>query len=171
VEVVEYLWNNASEGQLLNLEGWNQVVAHYFTKVSDIPGDSSFSVVSNRYWILDVSKEGSKIQVSVETVELGRIDSRLRFVAAPKSHSYPQFYLYYLVFGPTPMRTYGPDGKTLIEEKMTGPNRWKIEGSLGYRWTTVNTALRYVTEARDTSRDPAIKKNADQTLAVLRRHH
>ena len=169
VEVVENLWHFASAGELLDAQGWTQAVSGFFTKPGNAPRD--FGVVANRYWISAMSREGGKIEITVESAELGRIDSQLRFTATPSPHGNPHFYIYRLVFGPTPMRMYGPDGKTLIEEKMTGPNRWRIEGSLGYRWTTVNTAIRYVSDALDNSKDPAAKKNAEQTLAVLRLHH
>jgi hypothetical protein len=170
VEVVENLWNFASTGRLLNSESWTQASSGYFTKPSNAAGASSVRVVSNRYGISSVSREGDKVEITVQSEELGRIDSELRFIPTPSSNGNPDFYVYRLLFGPTPLRWYGPDGKTLVKETMTGPNRWRIEGSLGYRWTTLNTAIRYVLDERDKSKDPVITKNAEETLVMLRNH-
>jgi hypothetical protein len=48
---------------------------------------------------------------------------------------------------------------------------WKVKGSPGDPWTTVNTAIRYALEMREKATHPAIKKNADQTIAKLLRLH
>lgn len=167
VLVVENLWNYASSGELLNPEGWTHVMNQFFTQPSPVPRD--LTVVVNRYWISNASRKDDKIEITVESAELGQIDSQLRFVATPSQNGNPNFYMYRLVFAPTPMRWYGPDGKTLTKETMTGPKLWKIEGPLGYRWTTLNTAIRYVSEARDNSNDPVGKRNAEKTLDVLRK--
>ena len=168
VLVVENLWNYASSGELLTPEGWTHVMNQFFTQPSPVPRD--FTVVVNRYWVSNASRKDDKIEITVESSELGRIDSQLRFVVTPSPNGNPNFYMYRLVFAPTPMRWYEPDGKTLIKETMSGPNRWRIEGSPGYRWTTVNTAIRYVSEARDNSKDPVVKRNAEKTLDVLRKY-
>lgn len=63
----------------------------------------------------------------------------------------------------------GPRGGSPKEE--TGPERWLIDGSDTTEWTTVEAAIRYVTEMRDHATDPLIKKNADRTLAMLNRIH
>jgi hypothetical protein len=167
VEVVENLWHFASAGELLNSEGWTHAVSGFFTKPGHTPRD--FRVVANRYGISNISRKGDSVEIAIQSEELGKIDSKLRFITTPTSHMNPDFYIYDLIFGPTPARWYGPDGKTLINETMTGPSRWRIEGSLAYRWTTVNTAVRYVSEARDKSKD-IVKDNAEKTLGVLRKY-
>jgi hypothetical protein len=35
------------------------------------------------------------------------------------------------------------------------------------RWTTINKALKYVAQMRDSSSDPVIKKNAEKTIKIL----
>ena len=49
----------------------------------------------------------------------------------------------------------------------TSPSRWLISDPNDTLMLTVRTATRYVTEARDKSKDPVLKKNADETLAKL----
>jgi hypothetical protein len=51
------------------------------------------------------------------------------------------------------------------------PAAWKIEGPLPEPLVTVDKAIRYLTELRDKSPDPVIKKNADHTLAKLKSLH
>ena len=171
VLVVEALWNRAAAGDLLTQQGWADATsAGSFTETSDPPKGGSFLVVANRYWITNISREGDKILVPVETAELGRVDSAMRFVAT--RHENPDFYAYRLVYGPTPMAMWTSDGKQLLKQTvtMTGPNRWRIEGSLRYRWTTLNTAIRYVMDTRDKSTDPSLRANAEKTVEMLRKY-
>jgi hypothetical protein len=63
---------------------------------------------------------------------------------------------------------YGPDGETVVRE-MIGPAVWQIEDSPKTTWTTVNTAIRYVLEARSKTSDPILKRNADEIIAKLLR--
>jgi hypothetical protein len=55
-------------------------------------------------------------------------------------------------------------------KESTGPLNWEIEGPQTWRWSTVETALRYVTEMSAKSTDPAVKQNAEKTIAILKRH-
>jgi len=43
-----------------------------------------------------------------------------------------------------------------------------IAESPSEQWITVSTAIRYVTEMRDKTSDPAMKQNANATLAKLK---
>jgi hypothetical protein len=65
---------------------------------------------------------------------------------------------------------YASDGKTLIEKKPSYP-AWQFTDPVGWRWTTVNTAIRYTMEMRAKTSDPEIKKNADKTIGTLMRYH
>jgi len=55
-------------------------------------------------------------------------------------------------------------------KEVSGAREWRIEETDAAIWLTVETAIRYVTQMRDQSNDPVIKRNADRTLAVLARH-
>jgi len=45
----------------------------------------------------------------------------------------------------------------------------KIESPRMARWTTVDRALEYVAMMREKTDNPAIKKNADMTIAALKK--
>jgi hypothetical protein len=61
-------------------------------------------------------------------------------------------------------------GSTSAAGKTASP-QWKIEEPARVLWLNRETAIRYVAEMRDRTRDPLIKKNADRSLAALRRQH
>jgi hypothetical protein len=105
----------------------------------------------------------------VETgyIDMGKIDSSLRYTP-PKTEFVETGFLYHLVA--VPAYSNGSDGK-LVDKKPIGSRLWQIQGSPRPPWTTVNTAIRYVLEMRNKTTDPAIKKNADQTLAELMKLH
>jgi hypothetical protein len=99
--------------------------------------------------------------------DMGKIDSELRYTPSQKTEFMKMAFRYHMVAVPAYLGIYGPDGKTLVEKRPVGYRVWKIEGSPGTPWTTVNTAIRYVLEVREKTTDPAVKKNGDQTLATL----
>jgi DUF1680 family protein len=61
----------------------------------------------------------------------------------------------------------GKNGETIRE--VTGPWEWKIEEPRIARWSTLDRAIEYVALMRDKTDDPIIKKNADKTIATLKR--
>jgi hypothetical protein len=67
---------------------------------------------------------------------------------------------------------YGPDGKTKVGDRVIpGTHVWMIYGSLDQPWTTVNTAIRYVLEKRDKTKDSELINNANRTLDILKTLH
>ena len=58
-------------------------------------------------------------------------------------------------------------------KEVTCAPEWRIEKPQPQVRPMVNlaTAIRYVTEVRDKTKDPVVKKNADQTLAKLKKLH
>jgi hypothetical protein len=60
-------------------------------------------------------------------------------------------------------------GSGEISRQAGGPGQWRIEGPVPEPHLTVDTAIRYVAELRASVKDPAIRRNADNTLAALKR--
>jgi len=164
-KVVEKYWEMGVRGELLSSAGW-KAASSYFTKPNPDPKDKSFDVYSNFYGITGISSEAGQADVQMEFIDGGRIDSNLRYSPPTKTAAFKTAFDFHLVQAPAYMRMFGPDGKTEVEKKQIG-YAWKIDAMESRPWTTVNTAIRYVLEMRNKTTDPAIKKNADDTLAKL----
>jgi hypothetical protein len=170
-EVVDELWRMATQGELLTPDGWRRA-GGFFTKPTPYLDNKVVQVRSN-YWgpAAVTNSNNQRAEVFLGYLDLGKIDSALRYSDAPEPHYMKMAMNYRLVSVPGYIFTHGPDGKTLLYKKPTGKCGWQIEGGPGPQWATVNTAIRYVLEARDRAHDEAIRKNADQTLSKLKRLH
>ena len=168
-EIVERLWISAAAGDLLTPAGLQRTSTHYEFAADFLA--KPIRVISD-YWGIDPEKiEGQKASVMVGFFELGKLDSKLRFHAAPDDPcGSKDFAVHRLVASPTYDLIYASDGKTLFAKKSTG-FAWALDPAQGYRWATVNATIRYVLEMRAKTSDPEIKKNADKTIATLLRYH
>ena len=170
-EVVDEVWRLATQGQLLNLEGW-RVASGFFTEPTPFPANEKILVVSNDWGpAYDWRSNENTPEVALGYTDAGSIDAMLRYSPPPKSDYIKTAFAYSLVTVPAYIMMYGPDGKTLVERKPTGTRVWQIKGSQGPPFTTVNTAIRYVLEMRNKTHDADIRKNADQALAKLEQLH
>jgi hypothetical protein len=77
--------------------------------------------------------------------------------------------VYHLALLPTYSTMYVSDGKklTAAQKRPTGEAASQITDPRNFRWTTVNTAIRFVLEKRGKTTDPVIRENADRTIKVL----
>ncbi len=169
-ELVNDLWMNATEGNLLTSEGWKETAGLY-TDDSLLPRPLSFRVVSNAWAVWPAAVYGDTAEVTVDYTAAGEIDSSLRYTPPPKIPYMKTGILYRLILVPGYGIMYGPDGKTVISRKPSGTRGWQIDDHRGEPWTTVNTAVRYVLEMRNGTTDAAVRKNADRTLAKLLQLH
>jgi hypothetical protein len=174
--VVEQLWMMATQGDLLTPEGWDKAAKSLFLDPKPTPGNRVILIVSNEWGLPGEEINGGKATVYMGYEDAGQIDSKLRYTA-PKSGNWTKTGMSYrLLLVPTYAIFYAPDGRTVMEKKPTGCHAWQIQNPSGPSvqgppWTTVNTAIRYVLEMRAKTDDPAIKKNADETLEKLLRRH
>ena len=172
-EVVEQFCKIETEGRWLGSEHWDEL-QNFLTDVKAWPPPGSISVLRN-YAVGDARKDigyGGVVdyQVEVDYFEWGSIDSFLNFTRArgPRGES-PA------AGEPVEQRTY----QTLIltdrflkrtlsgDEEKTGALRWRMALFTSPR-VDAEAALRCVAEMRDQSNDPAVKYNAERTLAILR---
>lgn len=128
--------------------------------VAVISGKIKYSV--DERWV-----KGNQAEIANECVELGRIDDVLHFTPTNLA-SDKKDVVHHLVLTDKHWEI-GSDGVT--EKEVGGPLAWRIENPEPLLWITVNTAIRYVKEARERTADPTLKKNADQTLAQLKKLH
>lgn len=155
----------ATAGELLTPEGW-QDASGLFTQPLQ-PPKPGIGVVSNIWGTSPPEKfAGQDNVVIVGCWHWGTIDSALRFTPAPKTDAVKEGEGYHLVFARTPVRTL-VNGRLVQSDKTVPQMRWQIDHPIETRFTTVNTAIRYILEERDKSTDLSIKQNADKTLATL----
>jgi hypothetical protein len=169
-EVVDHVWRLAIQGELLTPDGWRQA-CEVFTSPTPFSGNKAILVMSNDWGPSYEDKlKGDGTDVELGYTAMGTVDSALRYAPPQRTEFIKTGFLYHLVAVPAYSIMYGPDGK-VVEKKPIGSRFWQIQGSPGQPWTTVNTAIRYVLEMRDKTTDPAVRNNADQTLAKLMRLH
>lgn len=118
--------------------------------------------VARGFGIKRTSFAFNKAEAYVQYDAVGEIDLQLRFMSSGANGNNVR-QTYKLVFdndySSVPSGG-GPYAKI-------GPSRWRIEDAGPEQWVSVETAIRYVSQVRDATRDPAIKANADKTLAAL----
>ena len=169
--LVERLWKEATEGELLTPDGWNRA-SRFFVHHDTFAENSVLRVVSNNWGIEHSSVHNDSAEVVLEYWEAGTVDASLRYTPPTKTDFYKNAVVYHLILAPTHWTMFKSDGKVITgKEERTGPDEWQIKEPTGLPWTTVNTAVRYVLEKREKSKDPVIRKNADETLARLLKLH
>jgi hypothetical protein len=170
-DVVERLWREGTEGELLTPDGWNKA-SRLFIKHEAFPANGSVRVVFNNWGVDHSSVSGDTAEVDMGYTDAGTIDASLKYSPPPKTGSYKTAMVFHLVFVPTHWTMLKSDGKAITgKEERAGSLEWQIQEPVGLPWTTVNTAIRYVLEKRETATDPALKKNANETLHRLLKLH
>ncbi len=121
-----------------------------------------------------IETNGDTTGFDISANSLGELDSSLRL------SNYPSFRM---LPGNNNSACYGDDylGITLLlsgkhwqiaadgtVKELDGPLAWRIEDTFFEPFITLETAIRYVTEGRDKTADPIIKKNAARTLSILK---
>jgi hypothetical protein len=161
-----------TEGRWLGAERQDEL-QEFLTDIGPLPG-SQISVLRN-YEVRDARKDigaGGVVDyvVEVDLFEWGSIGPYFTFTRARSQRGD-------LVPGaPVETRTYEPLvlRDRFVQRSTSGDDEEKI-GKLGWRMPmfaspaiTVPTAIRWVTEMRDKSNDPATRYNAEKTLATLK---
>lgn len=165
-EVAEQYQRMIADGSLLTSEGWSKA-NEVFLRPSPPPRDKVVIVTSKRGQLDERWIKNNQAEVDEWGIyNLGRIDSKLRYEPSPKTKSDWAVYVYHLVFTD---KHWEPGAKGQPATEVSGPREWKLDGSQSVRWATVDAAIRYVTEMRDKATDSIVKKNAERTLATLRR--
>ena len=167
-EVVEQFWKFETEGGRLTPEGWRKA-AIFFLHPNPILQKKTIAVISRKYeysvderWI-----NGNEAEIANGCFDLGRIDDSLHYTP-PDPRYHKTAVLYHLVLTDKHWEI-GPDGVT--EKEITGPPAWRIKNPEPVLWLTVDTAIRYISEMRDKTKDSTIRKNAEQTLTKLKNLH
>ena len=114
---------------------------------------------------MDPIINGNSAQVTIGVRSLGKIDSSLQYLR-PDGSAVKEGVGYHLLLSAKHWE-FGGDGTTLKE--VTGVPEWRIDRAGTKIFLTLDTARRYLSEARDKTTDPLIRRNADRALAALNR--
>ena len=182
-KVVDQVWRAATQGELLSDVGWEKINRAFFVSTPLKPGTKliqhdgstpgTIKIVSNDWGVANSTVLGTQASVIMEYYDAGSIDRKLRYTPGLEPPPIGKTEtVYKLTFAPGYRENYEAKGTDLVAgEVQQSPPAWRIESPKGQRWTTVNTALRYVLEAREKTSDPEIKQNADRTIKSLLHFH
>jgi hypothetical protein len=166
--VVEQFYKLEAGGMWLGPGRWDEL-QNFFTDVGPQFQYASISVLKS-YHVGEPNKivnaDGTvSYGVDVDTFEWGSINSFLRFVKARATGEPVERKVGETVFLTDRFVTTGALGK---EEIRKVPLRWRMRDFNQPDTVDVDTAIRWVTEMRGKSNDPAVRYNAAKTLAILR---
>lgn len=170
-DVVEEYWRTATRGEFLAKDGWAKQ-ASFFSGSSSSPKSRVIYVVSDDWDVGPATAAGNQAQVIVDFAPAGEIDSLLRYTAPARTDADKQGMLYRLTCAPTSFTDLRIESNGLKTSRTReGPPAWLVDGSPKDVLATVNATIRYVLEVKRTTKDPALRKNADETLTKLLRLH
>ncbi len=150
-------------GALLTPEGWARA-SKLFDQQIPYPKDGEILVESTGGLLAEDWVNGDRAQVETKWNDYyGKIDANLKYTpptpnggaAMPAAE---MFSLRKELSGNQVSRT----------ERATGWE-WRIEGPLQVRRATVAFAIKYVADMCDKSHDPVVRRNANNTIAALKR--
>ena len=168
-EVLDKYFKMINDGDLLKQDGWKKAAALFVHQSLGPKDDVIFVTTSFPLGNGPMTVKGDQAEADEKWVDdLGTIDSALRYYPEAK----PQFEVEGTIHVFRLVRTEKywqilPGG--ISEKELSGPPQWRMEGSPTMRWASKDAAIRYVIHLRDKTADPAIKTNADRTLAKLKR--
>lgn len=158
-DVLERFCELDAQGEQLTPDGWQKVAALFVT-----PGAPRRDrvIVVRDFVVSRPALEKGRAEFYVEYIELGRIDlSAMRF-SAPLPAGIKVRAGFYVI-------KQSGRGYRGASSQVEGRAEWRIKGPVPEPHLTVDTAIRYATEFRDNARDVTVRRNADKTLAALKR--
>jgi hypothetical protein len=183
MEVLQAYRKMDLEGERLTPSGWYRG-STFFVKPGRPPQHNVVAVVDGERIDDHPKVNGNRAEVSVLCSAIGQIDSSGHFTSVvatgtdpsgrplgqpgiPQMHGpAPLVRVYDLVLTDTHWEL-GPGGEGLREVK--GPPEWRIETFEFEPWVAIKVAIQYLTHLRDESVSEVIKRNADKSIATLRR--
>lgn len=149
-------------GALLTPEGW-RLASAFFTAPQPYPEHGEIAVEWTGTSVLGEEwNNGSRAQVNTKWNDhYGWIDSNLRFKSDAVLPLAESFTLTFVSRQDNVLEKTNALGAT--------PGTWKIEGPLRGRVADIPTAIQYLQRMRDRSKDPEIRKNAENSILAIRR--
>lgn len=172
VDVVRNFMKIETTGGRLTPEGWNKA-STFFIRPDSYPDIRHVHVILNDQadYAEEIARSQNWAEVAAGMNEVGQLDAKLRFEPAPEPtrgimvKEGPSI-RFDLVLTDEYWQL-EPDG--IMSRALKGPPEWKIVNESPNLCITIDAAIRYVKGARAKANDPMIRKNADNTLAALKR--
>ena len=154
------------QGAFLSARGWERASKIYDSAKPYDP-DGTIFLMSTGGALGENWNDGAQAEVETKWTDyLGSVDRDLKYKAPQGPHVTMTGYQFKLRFTDT-YRLLDPNGKLLRET--VGQREWKVAGPLSTRWATIDKALAYVVNARNSTDNPVMKKNAERTIRILRK--
>jgi hypothetical protein len=156
-----------NDGDLLTKEGW-QKACPSFVELSPYSSQSTISVTTRFPSAMGtISVKGDHAEADVKWVDpIGEIDESLKYHPPPKTEAEGTIFVFNLALSERHCEVL-QDG-TLIHN-VVGTRQWRIDGPLTTRAASREATIRFLNEQHDLSADPVIKKNAEESIAILKR--
>ncbi|MGC2263726.1 MAG: hypothetical protein WA611_11740, partial [Candidatus Acidiferrales bacterium] len=174
VDVVRDFMKIETSGGRLTAEGWREASVFFIRpNFCPYPRNNAIHIILNykaNYAEL-TARTDKWTEVYAGMNQVGVLDSALRFTPSPEPPGVEVLVApsirFDLVLTDKHWQLDLNDGG--MSRVIVGPPEWKIVNESPELCITIDAAVRYVTEARAKTKDPLIRKNADSTLAVLKR--
>lgn len=162
-EVVQRFVDLDTRGMRLTSEGWQEADA-LFTEPSRRPPRKSLIIIAEHFAVSSGTTNENNAHFYFGYEELGRVGPELRFTPAMAKTETRSMDEYELTSFDT--RRTNDDASWKPAKGLD----WKIKGPQpSVSHLTVDAAIRYIIRERSQATDPAVEKNADATLAALKR--
>jgi hypothetical protein len=162
-QVVQQLLNLEMSGAVLEPGGWGKdsELSERYSLQRQMRGIVAI-IISSNYSLDQVQVNKNSANVHLSFNEIGVIGCDLHWAPPdPKLTKTGSTYRLVLSWENAPLRG--------ASRPLPQQRRWRIDAEfpIPVLWLSRTTAIRYVTEMREKSNDPAVKANADKTLAIL----
>jgi hypothetical protein len=163
--VVEEFWKMDTAGGRLTDEGW-RASDHFFVHPIEPPKQKVICVFNYGFSVWDPKIQDSTAEVIVGTAgDVWKIEPSTHLSIC--SDQGKDFWVNKLVLTSKHWE-FASDHKTLRE--VSGPREWRFEKPGSLIFLNIDTAIQYLTRVRDSTADPTIKKNAEESIATLKRN-
>jgi hypothetical protein len=166
-EVVKHLCTVDANGTRLTPKGW-QEASELFLHPQPFPAALAIRIARGVCANMAAEDVGAEVLVGVDYLGLGRLDASMHFTWAAHPNSGPMKWRYfYTLVSSDAHRKFAPGGGAPAGNK--GPAKWKIKTFQPEPIVSVDAATQYVTGVLKGTKDPVVKRNAERTLAILRK--
>jgi hypothetical protein len=163
-EVVKEFWKMDAAGGRLTDEGW-RAADRFFVRPIEPPKGKTVCVFDHGFSVSFERIKDDTAEVVVDTPgRVWKIDPKMRLGICGSDQG-KEFWVTKLVLTGKHWE-FAPDRRTLME--VSGAPEWRLEREGNYVYVTREIAIQYLSQIRDNTTDPIVKRNSERTLAILR---